>query len=310
MTSRWLPAALLAVALALAGCDDASPGAERSPSPAAPADPTVVTCPEAPAIGSIPSDRPDPDLPDHVPAGATSVRLCPGGDKYTAVLSPYDALTTHVSALVRAVNRQPSVDRPRCVRQWVPTYRMAFGYPDGSRFLVSGSMSSCYRLVAGSGWRTDSSPPLRTFVHRLLDQRATADPPGPDRRAAQLSCGEQHQYGYTWPLGRATDLAVAVLCFGEPNHPRRARRAAIPAKDLAVLLDSMRTDTFSVAGLLGCPPGPRREYWLVGESAWRDPIAVTDHCEALAVGGSREWEPRGRARRIVERLVSAARPVP
>lgn len=309
MTSRWLATALLAVALALTGCDDASQEGERSPSSAAPIQAAVVECPDAPPTGLIPGDRPDPDLPDRVPPGATSVRLCAGGDDYTGVISPYDALTTHVATLVRAVNRQPATDRPGCVRRWAPTYRMAFGYPDGSRFLVSGSMTSCSRLVAGSGWRADPYPPLRTFVHRLFDQRATAEPPGPDLRPAELSCGDQRQYGYSWPLGRPADLAVAVLCFGEPNHPRQARRATVPAKDLPVLLDSMRTDTFSVAGVLGCRPWPRREYWLVGESAWQDPVAVTKHCEALAVHGTREWIPRGRAGRIVERLISAARPV-
>ena len=78
---------------------DTSESASESPT----GDPgPVVTCPDATLLD------PDPALPDEVPEGATSVRLCDGGaDKVTP---PVDALTTDVASVVSAVNDQRLVD--------------------------------------------------------------------------------------------------------------------------------------------------------------------------------------------------------
>lgn len=309
MTSRWLPAAVLAVAVSMTGCDDAT--TEPAPPSAEAPSTSVVECPEGPATGFVPADRPAPDLPGEVPAGATSARLCAGGEEYAQVTPPRDALTVGVETLVRAVNQQPPVGPPgHCARQSGPTYRMAFGYPDGSRFVVAGTLARCSPLVVGNGWRADSSPPLQTFIRRLRAQRSTRQPPGPTTAPGRLTCGQRSDYAWTWPLHQPNDLASAILCYGQPNHPRLARRVTVPPRQLSVLIASMRTDTVSVVGLLRCPPWPGREFWLVGESAWGDPIAARKLCEGIPVRGGREWAPHERARRVVDRLISAARPTP
>ena len=117
MMRRGIATSAVAVLL-LAGCDgsgdpepdpsaagssssgDTSESASGSPT----GDPgPVVTCPDATLLD------PDPALPNEVPEGATSVRLCDGGaDKVTP---PMDALTTDVASVVSAVNDQPLVDR-------------------------------------------------------------------------------------------------------------------------------------------------------------------------------------------------------
>lgn len=295
------------VVVLLAGCDeaaepDADPRAEPSDvvvtsSPTSDAvDPgPVVACPRAVV-------QPDPGLPDEVPEGATSVRLCDGGaDRVTP---PADALTTDVASAVTAVNDQRSVSRG-CVDRQLPTYQLAFGYPDGSRFVVAGRFTGCAELLVGSGRRAKAGPPLRTFVDLLQAQRTTLTPPDRMFGPASLDCAQPEEE-WTWPLGDPTGLTVAVLCVGQPERPGAARRATIPPGDLEVLVESMRTDTTEADELFGCPVLPRTQHWIVGANAWGDPITMTRTCLGLGFGPDREWRPRGEAREIVRRLVENA----
>ncbi|WP_183096159.1 hypothetical protein, partial [Nocardioides stalactiti] len=267
-------------------------------SPSDPVDPgPLVACPRVTAEA-------DPALPDAVPEGATSVRLCDGGaDKVTP---PVDALTTDVAAVVAAVNDQPLVAR-RCVELRVPDYQLAFGYPDGSRFVVAARFTGCAELLVGNGRRDRATPPLRAFVDRLRAQRVAATPPELSVRAGDLDCAQPSS---TLPTTAAdpTDLSVAVLCFGVPERPERATAVPIPAEDLTILTRSMQHDTASSAGSLGCtPPFSLREHWIVGVSAWGDPVAARRGCFGLTIEGDIEWTPRREERAIIRALVSAAR---
>jgi len=301
------------VVLLLAGCDGSGGDSESDPSAAPSRDtngsasgsPTVdpgpiVTCPDATLLD------PDPALPDAVPEGATSVRLCDGGaDK---VPPPVDALTTDVEPVVTAVNDQRLVDRG-CVDRRIPEYNLAFGYPDGTTFTVAGRFTGCAELLVGSARRAKARPPLVTFVERLRDQRSTVTPPTQTVKPADLDCAQPENYTPAH-VALSTDLAIAVLCIGPTQSPGRARRVTIPPDDLAILVESMRVDTFSAEGMF-CPAYVTGR-WIVGASAWGDPITLPQGCGGLTfvVGegeGYLNWAPRGQARAILKQLTNEAR---
>jgi hypothetical protein len=143
------------------GSDDDLLVAEPSP---------VVECPPAPKDGAIdPIDVPDPAAPDAVPEGATSARLCQGpGMEFQA---PDAALVTDVEALVAAVNALEPTGPPEvCTLDLGPGYRIAFGYDDGSTFVVSGQLYGCHTLVVGSGYRTNPEAAEKEFRTLLRAQ--------------------------------------------------------------------------------------------------------------------------------------------
>jgi len=307
--------ATAAAVLLLAGCDDGSPAAP-DPSPSASAgDTTSEATDDATSTAPVGQDEavacphdivePDPDLPDAVPEGATSVRLCAGGASgVNQVTPPVDALTTDVDTVVRAVNDQRLVDRPRCADLQLPTYQLAFGYPDGSRFVIAGRFTGCAELLVGSGRRAQAGPPLRAFVEHLVAQRSTATPPNQAVEPADLDCTQPREQR-TFPLGDPTGLTVAVLCVGLPQRPERARRVAIPAEELTALAASMEADTGPVE-TFGCAYDPVVP-WIVGINAWGDPITLTKECFGFLIADDLEWLPRAPERRIIKRLVKQAR---
>jgi hypothetical protein len=305
MMRKGIATTALAV-LVLAGCDgsggdpDTAPSAgasidtSESSSPSPTGDPgPIVTCPNATLLD------PDPALPDEVPDGATSVRLCDGGaDKVTP---PVDALTTDVESVVSAVNDQRPVKRG-CVDLRIPEYQLAFGYPDGSRFVVAGRFTSCGELLVGSGRRAKAKPALRAFVESIGAQRATATPPDPIDPAA-LDCAQPREL-WTWPLADPTGLAIAALCIGNPQRPSRARLVPIPPEDLETLTASMRTDTVETAGMF-CSMA-RLRYWIVGATAWGDPVTMDYGCIGLTLSGRLDWTPRRPEREIIQQLIARA----
>jgi hypothetical protein len=297
---RALATAVAAVLL-LAGCDDAPDEPDTSPDPSSgatsseTADPgPVVECPSF-------TQEKDPALPDAVPDDATSVRLCDGGDN--KVTPPVAALTTDVMSVVAAVNGERPVRRG-CVDLRIPEYQLAFGYPDGSRFVVAGRFTGCAELLVGSGRRARAMPPLRTFVEALRTQLAATTPPEQSVGADDLDCAQQPSRVPVFP---PTDLDVAALCFGLPDRPDRAHQVTIPDDDLTTLVRSMQADTSSSEGALDCAVFARKEYWIVGVNAWGDPITAHKGCFGLQVEGPEEWTPRGAARAILRQLVSEAR---
>ncbi|MEZ0579472.1 hypothetical protein [Nocardioides sp. MH1] len=302
-TAGWALGAVVALALA-AGCDGSTDdpgagpgsGATTDPSASASTDPgPVVTCPDDVALD------PDPALPDAVPDGATSVRLCAAAPG--EVTPPLDALTTNVSGVVQAVNDQPVVTR-HCSDRQLPTYQLAFGYPDGTSFVVAGRYTECGELLVGSARRARAAPVLDRFVRALKTQRAGLPRPSSSVRAADLDCAQPPER-FTWPLADPTELAVAVLCVGAIDEPAKARRATIGSDDLAVLERNMATSTTSTEGMF-CPYNPRGR-WIVGVNGWGDPITMEAGCVGFGLHGAEVWIPRGRARAIVQDLASRAR---
>lgn len=318
-TGRWATATLIVAAL-LAGCDGSGDVSDAKPSPSAtsgvtdsasssssPTDPgPLVECPKDIVLD------PDPALPDAVPEGATSVRLCaadPG-----AVSPPLDALTTNVTAVVQSVNDQKVATRG-CADHQLPAYQLAFGYPDGTSFVVSGRFTLCAELLVGSARRAHAHPPLDRFIEVLRQQRETASPPSKPADLDRIGCAQPPATWTTDPqlqdsprLARPVDLTVAALCFGDLDDTRHARRTDISPHDLAILLKSMRTDTVRVGGdVLGCHVPLQPEYWIVGANVWHDPITMQYGCFGLPLGGGRDWVPRGGAKKIVHRLIHQAR---
>ena len=189
------------VVLLLAGCDGSGGDPEPEPSAAPSSDtsesasesasesPTgdpgpVVTCPDVTLLD------PDPDLPNEVPEGATSVRLCDGGaDKVTP---PVDALTTDVASVVSAVNDQPVAKRG-CVDRRIPEYNLAFGYPDGTTFTVAGRFTGCAELLVGSARRAKAGPPLETFVESLRDAAGDGHAAGRRWIRPTLDCAQPRE---------------------------------------------------------------------------------------------------------------------
>ncbi len=135
--------------------------------------PPVVECPPAKAHGDVVDgteiDRPDPAAPDAVPAGATSARLCQGPG--TTFEVPGEALVTDLEGLVSAINALDVTGEPEvCTMDLGPGYRIAFGYDDGSTFVVSGQLYGCHTLVVGSGYRADPEAAQQEFLTRLTAQ--------------------------------------------------------------------------------------------------------------------------------------------
>lgn len=308
---RWVLVAVLGLA-PLTACDGSGDVSDAKPSPSAassatesesgsatPTDPgPVVECPT-----NIVLD-PDPALPDAVPDGATSVRLCAAAPG--EVSPPVDALTTNVTGVVQAVNDQMVVTRG-CADRQLPVYQLAFGYPDGTDFVVTGRFTGCGELLVGSTRRAHAQPALDRFVRLLSTQRATSSPPaGAAVDPGDLSCKQPSQH-WTRELGDPTGLTVAILCFGNWREPGpRTRRVVIGARDLATLVRSMRTDTVP-PDEFSCPYYSPIDFWIVGANAWGDPITMDRGCNGHTLSSGREWKPRGEARRLVEHLIDRAR---
>lgn len=301
MMRRLLAGASVAVVL-LSGCEgsddepDAEPRPTQSTSADQPTDPgPVVRCPRDVA-------EPDPELPDEVPEGATSVRLCDGGaDRVTP---PVDALTTDVASVVDAVNDQPVVERP-CADHQLPTYQLAFGYPDGTRFVVAGRFTGCAELLVGSARRGKAQPPLRTFVDLLLAQRSGVEPPAPVD-PADLDCAQQSRE-WTLPLGDPADMTAAVVCVGRPEDPGQARRVVVPERALETLVASVRSDTGPPRATFGCGGFNLSEPWIVTVTAWGDPFVMTKDCLDYRITDELTWQPRGAANGVLGRLIRRAR---
>ena len=120
----------------------------------------AVQCPPAEVEGGVIEeaaiDRPDPDAPEAVPEGATSARICAGPGVSQASAVP-DQPVSDVAAMVDAVNGLERTGPPEiCTSDFGPGYRIAFGYDDGTRFVVSLKLYGCNEVVVGSGYRADA----------------------------------------------------------------------------------------------------------------------------------------------------------
>ncbi|NHC23331.1 hypothetical protein G6553_09115 [Nocardioides sp. IC4_145] len=265
-------------------------------------------CPPAPAGGRDPGffDEARDGAPDVVPQGATSARLCPGNGHRLEV--PPEVLTVGVDRLVDAVNELPRPeDGLACTEELGYGYRIVFGYPDGSRYHVSGALYGCGLVVVGAAQRQGADELLREYAALLREQRAGAEPPAlpPDRTT--VDCGEGARAA---AVARPDELELAVLCVRTADGMRRAEVAAV---ELAVLRADLRGELPRVP-FRSCPEAPQLS--LVGLTALGERVALPSVCGTwqLSVpdpwstsGWPRSWSPGPAAREVLDDLVARAR---
>jgi|GEM_PF-5781425 len=161
-------AAVLTAALVAGGDDPGKPDHQVASDPPPPVECPPIEIRNGTALGSA-IDEPDPDAPAAVPEGATSARLCQGPG--TTFDVPEEALVTDVDDLVAEINALPETGAPEiCTMDIGPGFRIAFGYDDGSTFVVSGQLYGCRTVVVGSGYRSNPEAAEAAFLMALEDQ--------------------------------------------------------------------------------------------------------------------------------------------
>lgn len=166
-TAGAVAAAAVLTAVLASGGDDPNRDDDVAADPAA-----VVECPPIKVRDGVAEgtaiDQPDPDAPADVPDGATSARLCQGPG--TTFRVPDDALVDEgeVAGLVDEINAlEEAPEHQMCTMDLGPGFRIAFGYDDGSTFVVSGQLYGCRTLVVGSGERADADAAQKAYVDLL-----------------------------------------------------------------------------------------------------------------------------------------------
>lgn len=292
-------AAVLTATLASGGDDpdDATDTASEAPA-------FVVECPEitvhkdGTAEGSE-IDEPDPGAPDAVPEGATSARLCQGPG--TTVEVPEEALVSGVDDLVAAVNDlEASPEHVMCTMDLGPGYRIAFGYDDGSTFVISGKLYGCRTLVVGSTYRAGPEAVQAAFLELLDDQQATEGGSSEEADAPDLSCTKPTMVGGT----DTVSLTAAILCVEDGRG--NALSTAIDPADLELLVEDMTTHQSTAT--LRCalpPPYPT----IVGTDAAGNDVVIQSECGTgwWRLPNGKAWTPSEEAVTILDRLVSEAR---
>jgi hypothetical protein len=241
-------------------------------------------------------DRPDPDAPAAVPAGATSARLCQGPG--TTFRVPSDALVTDVDGVVSAINGLEETGEPDiCTSDLGPGFRIAFGYDDGSTFVVSGKLYGCHTLVVGSGYRAGPEAAQDALVTRLQSQREESEPPSalPD---VELTCGGEEPA----VAAKVEDVTTALLCTSVGRGPTWSTQ--IPPEDLDVLLADIEANSYEGGGVDSCY---REAPWISGVTAWGDAVVIGHRCNDYLLPDGRGWDPSPASQQIIDRLVSEAR---
>lgn len=266
---------------------------------------------DAPACPATPVDTRTQTGPDHVPDGATSVRLCTGNEVPIEV--PDDALVTGVDALAGAVNGlEAKAPDAACTLELGPGYQLVFAYPDGSTVVAAGALYGCREVVVNGVERVGADAPWEGFVQRLRAQREQLDPPAP-ADASAIDCpaaaGSLDPVP-TQSVGQPEDITAAVYCAEQEIGSGGWRRAEIQGADLATIMADLRAHTRKDAGYVDCdvtPPVPR----IVGVTAWGDRIELQAQCTngwfVVDVPTNSVWSPTESTRAILERLFGEAR---
>lgn len=283
---------LVAGVVAVLGDDDPDGSDVANDGPVSPYD--------APACPATPVDTRTQVGPDHVPDGATSVRLCDGNEIPIEV--PKDALVTDVDTLAAAVNDlEPKATDAMCTMDLGPAYQLVFTYPDGSTTVASGELYGCDDVVVHGAVRTGAYEPWEKFIALLRAQRASLDPPAP-ADPSTIDCPGSGGFGRQG-AGQVTDLVVAKLCVG-------GKQAAISADELQQLVADVAANTTRSAAYVSCAaesPLPA----LVGATAWGDRVVVASECGTgwFVVDSTDHsvWRPGTAATTLIERLVEEAR---
>lgn len=263
---------------------------------------------DAPACPTTPVDTRTRTGPDHVPDGASSVRLC--GATGIAIDVPDDALVTGVDEVATAINGlEAAAPDMACTMELGPVYQLVFDYPDGSTVVASGELYGCRPVVVNGVERTGADVPWERFIELLQAQRERLDPPAPVD-AATIACPAPADTSGLPSVGRAQDLAVAVYCAEETLGSGTWLRAEIPAADLMTLVADIRAHTRKDAGYVDCdisPPVPR----IIGVTAWGDRIDLPASCTngwfSVDLATNAVWSPSDDSRAILERLFGEAR---
>lgn len=287
---------LVAGVVAVLGDDDPAGGDVAGDGPVSPYD--------APACPATPVDTRTQVGPDHVPDGATSVRLCGGNEIPIEV--PKDALVTDVDTLAAAVNDlDPKATDAMCTMDLGPAYQLVFTYPDGSTTVASGELYGCDDVVVHGAVRTGAYEPWEKFIALLRAQRASLDPPAPVD-ASTIDCAISGMPS----VGRAQDLAAAVLCVESPEQSGEPQRAAFSTAEVAVLRADLADRAHYTRGMPRCaaPPAFIR---IVVFTTWGDRLDLQPSCYLshfqTSPASSLAWNPTDETQSILERLVEEAR---
>ncbi|WP_159083655.1 hypothetical protein [Nocardioides terrigena] len=291
--------AAAATALLLAGCSGdavpvgtAAPPASTSTAPTDTVDPDdVPPCPRWDADPSYPAGA--------MPAGATSIRVCPGEEtvqapRFTAAIAaPRDALTSGVDDLVTLLNDLPDweglPENTYCSSEGRPRIHYVLGYPDGSTRSVTYGYGGCHLLeleapapfpTAGTVAKQDAAPFMEAVADGLLAQRSGGQQPhgGP----AAPRCVPNTRDVTTVPTADL-ELATAALCVLDGE---RWRRAVVPPDLVARLSDEYAVTSTDAAGCTVPFAGK-----VVGRSTWGDPVELQLGAECTMAGSPRSPEP-------------------
>jgi hypothetical protein len=185
---------------------------------------------------------------------------------------------------------------------------MAFGYDDGSTFVVSGQLYGCRTLVVGRSYRADAEAPWTEFIRLLREQRDDLGEPETAVDPGRLDCRTATLDGPGFsPVADPTSLAAAVLCVTAMDGDQIQQASVpIPADDLAVLVEDIAENRAPMR-YRRCTETPI--VLIRGTTSWGDQAAYSRFCRMYDFGDGTGWEPGAEARAILDRLVSEARPV-
>ncbi|HVK29578.1 MAG TPA: hypothetical protein VM575_14645 [Nocardioides sp.] len=287
---------LVAGVVAVLGDDGPERGDVANDGPVSPYD--------APACPGSPADAQTQVGPDHVPDGATSVRLC-GGNEF-AIDLPADALVTDVDALAAAVNDlDPKAPDAMCTMDLGPRYQLVFSYPDESTTVVSGDLYGCHDVVVNGVERTGADEPWERFIDLLRAQREQLDPPAPVD-APTIDCATSG----TPSVGRAQDLAAAVLCVESPEGSGQPQRAVFSNAEVAVLRADIADRAHYTTGMPRCA-APTAFIRIVVVTTWGDRLDLQPSCHLshfqTSPASGLAWNPTDETQAILERLIGEAR---
>ncbi|MBA3783077.1 MAG: hypothetical protein H0X12_14660 [Nocardioides sp.] len=268
--TRGVPG-LLAVVL-LAGCGSESPAPQALPD-----QPPIPAGIEA---GCPPADAPLRYADGPLPAGAVSVRLCPGELMGTRVgfVPPVDAVTDGVEDVVDAVNSLPEWDpfNSACPADGGYTIVYWFTYPDGDARAASFNLGGCRELSLGpSDTRGAGTPVAVAFEAALAAQRAATTPPSvgeaPDCDINPVPPASPLR------LSQPPGLVTAVLCVFDGLHEGVShwREVRLDASVVAAI-NSDYADAGTTPGV-DCPR-LLSATMIRGRNAWGDHIQLSGQC--------------------------------